>query len=136
MTFGLRIVAALGFALAASGTVFAQDSSETVEGDVAAGEKVYKKCKACHAVEDGKNKVGPHLFAVLDRPAAAVEGFKYSKAMKAAAEEGLVWDIASLAEYLAAPKKMIKGTKMAFVGLKKPEDVTNVIAYLAQFKPE
>lgn len=114
----------------------AQDQAATIEGDVAAGEKVYKKCKACHVVDEEKNKVGPHLVAIIDRPAAAVEGFKYSKAMAKAAEEGLVWDVANLTEYLVAPKKMIKGTKMAFAGLKKPEDVTNVIAYIAQFGAE
>lgn len=123
-----------GIVLSATAYAAAQDTAIT--GDAEAGKKAYKKCVACHSVEEGKKKVGPHLFAVIDRPAATVDGFKYSKAMIRAAEEGLVWDIASLTEYLAAPKKMIKGTKMTFAGLKKPEDIENVIAYLAQFTKE
>ncbi|PPB79729.1 cytochrome c [Albidovulum inexpectatum] len=101
---------------------------------VAAGEKVFRKCKACHKVGEGaKNGTGPVLNGVVGRPAAAVDGFKYSNAMKAAAEDGLVWTPENLHEYLAAPKKFIKGTKMSFAGLKKPEDIDAVIAYLSTF---
>lgn len=100
------------------------------EGDAAKGKKVFRKCKACHVVDKEKNRVGPHLVGIFGRPAASVEKFKYSKAMKAKAAEGLVWDEASLAEFLAAPKKYLKGTKMAFVGLKKQDDIDNVIAYI------
>ena len=96
-------------------------------GDADAGKKVYNKCKACHSLAEGKNKVGPTLFKVIDRPAAAVAGFKYSKAMK---ESGLTWDEATLGEYLAKPKAKIPGTRMAFAGLKKEADVENVIAYI------
>ncbi|WP_193173085.1 c-type cytochrome [Nisaea nitritireducens] len=100
------------------------------EGDAAKGKKVFRKCKACHVVDKEKNRVGPHLVGIFGRPAAGVEKFKYSKAMKAKAEEGLVWDEASIAEFLKAPKKYLKGTKMAFVGLKKQDDIDNVIAYI------
>tara|TARA_E500000318_G_scaffold107374_1_gene116558 strand:+ start:3015 stop:3398 length:384 start_codon:yes stop_codon:yes gene_type:complete len=100
------------------------------EGDAAKGEKVFRKCKACHVVDKEKNRVGPHLVGIIGRPAAHVEKFKYSKAMKAKAEEGLVWDEASIAEFLKAPKKYLKGTKMAFVGLKKQDDIDNIIAYI------
>lgn len=100
------------------------------EGDAAKGKKVFRKCKACHVVDKEKNRVGPHLVGIFGRPAASVEKFKYSKAMKAKAAEGLVWDEASMAEFLAAPKKYLKGTKMAFVGLKKQDDIDNVIAYI------
>lgn len=100
------------------------------EGDAEKGKKVFRKCKACHVVDKEKNRVGPHLVGIFGRPAASVEKFKYSKAMKAKAAEGLVWDEASLAEFLAAPKKYLKGTKMAFVGLKKQDDIDNVIAYI------
>lgn len=105
------------------------------EGDVAKGEKVFKKCKACHAVgEDAKNKVGPVLNGIYGRAAGANEDFKYSKAMIAKAEEGLVWDIDALSEFLTKPKKFIPKTKMSFAGLRKEKDVANVIAYLASFK--
>lgn len=99
--------------------------------DIAAGEKVFKKCKACHTATEAKNKIGPHLLGIVDRPAGSVEGFKYSKAMVAAAEGGLVWTAEDIAEYVAKPTAKLKGTKMAFSGLKKEEDVSNLIAYLA-----
>jgi len=91
------------------------------------GKKVFNKCKACHFVDKDKNKVGPHLVGIFGRPAASVEGFKYSDSMK---ESGIVWDEATIDEYIADPKAMVPNGKMAFVGLKKEEDRTNVIAYL------
>lgn len=104
------------------------------EGDVKAGEKVFKKCKACHMVgPEAKNRVGPLLNGVIGREAAMVEGYKYSKAMKAS---GLVWDAETLTPYLVKPRKVVKGTKMAFAGLKKDADLVNIIAYLAQFDLE
>lgn len=102
--------------------------------DTAAGEKVFNLCKACHMVgPQAKNRVGPVLNGVVGRPAATVEGYKYSAAMTGKAGEGLVWDEPTLSAYLADPKAVVKGTKMAFAGLKKDEDIANVIAYLAQF---
>lgn len=97
-------------------------------GDAAKGEKVFKKCKACHVVEEGKNKTGPSLYGVVGRAAGSIEGYKYSKAM---AGSGLVWDAETLDAYLTNPKKYLKGTKMAFAGLKKEKDRADVIAYLA-----
>ena len=105
-------------------------NAQDITGDAAAGKKVYNKCKACHVVDDEKNKVGPHLVGIINRPVAAVEGFKYSKGMTAFAEGDKVWDVATISEYLAAPRKLVKGTKMAFPGLKKEEDIANVIAYI------
>ena len=99
------------------------------EGDAAAGEKVYKKCKACHSMEEGKNKVGPHLHGVVGRAAGAVEGYKYSEAL---AGSGLTWDEATLDQYLAKPKDLVPKTKMAFPGLKKEADRQNVIAYIKE----
>ena len=96
-------------------------------GDIEAGEKVFKNCKACHYVDKAKNKTGPHLVNIVGREAGVVEKFKYSKAMK---NSGLVWDQETLAAYLRAPKKYLKGTKMAFAGLRKDADIENIIAYL------
>ena len=97
-------------------------------GDIAKGEKVFKKCKACHVVDKEKNKTGPHLVGIIGREAGSVESYKkYSKAMKAS---GIVWNAETLDGYLAAPKKYLKGTKMAFAGLKKEADRQNIIAYL------
>jgi cytochrome c len=102
------------------------------DGDAAKGEKVFNKCKACHTVEAGKNKVGPSLHNVVGRTPGTLEGFNYSKAMKDFGADH-VWDDATLHTYLESPKDVVKGTKMAFVGLKKPEDRDDVIAYLKQF---
>ncbi len=97
-------------------------------GNIKAGEKVFKKCKACHYADREKHKTGPHLVNIMGRAAGGMEDYKkYSKAMKAS---GIVWDDTTLADYLRAPKKYVKGTKMAFAGLKKDADIENVIAYL------
>lgn len=101
---------------------------------IAAGEKVFRKCKACHQVGDGaKNRSGPILNGVVGAAAGHIDGFKYSKALIEKAEEGLVWNDETLAAFLAGPKKYIKKTKMGFAGLKKDADIEAVIAYLATF---
>ena len=100
------------------------------DGDVTAGKSVFKKCAACHFYNKEKNKVGPHLVDILGRKAGVVDKFKYSKALKKMAEEGLVWDVPSLDQYLEAPRKFIKRGKMAFAGLKKPKDRKDIIAFL------
>ncbi|WP_245571373.1 c-type cytochrome [Neorhizobium alkalisoli] len=101
--------------------------------DAAAGEKVFAKCKACHLIDSDKNRVGPSLMGVIGRTAGTFGDFKYSTAMVDAGKNGTVWDEATLATYLRDPKASVKGTKMAFVGLKADEDIANVIAYLKQF---
>ena len=99
--------------------------------DVAAGEKVFKKCKACHVVNKEQNRTGPHLVNLFGRTAGSLEGYKkYSKAMKSS---GIVWDEETLDAYLKAPKKYVKGTRMAFVGLKRDADRANVISYMKTF---
>jgi len=95
---------------------------------------VFNKCKACHAVGEGAaNKVGPQLNGIIGAAAGQVEGFKYSDALIEAAAGGLVWDDESLAAFLAKPKDFMKGTKMSFAGLKKEDEIENVIAYLQGF---
>ena len=102
----------------------------TLAADVDAGKKVFRKCKACHTLKDGgKSAIGPNLYGVVGRNAATVDGFKYSKAMK---ESGLVWDEATLTGYLTKPKEFLPGNKMPFPGLKKPEQIENVIAYIIE----
>ncbi|MFC0805208.1 c-type cytochrome [Ensifer sp. P24N7] len=123
--------------LAVASLCFLIASPALADGDANAGAAIFKKCGACHAVGPGaKNKVGPELNGIVGRKAAAVEGFNYSTAFKAKAEDGWSWDETHLAEYLTNPKAYIKGTKMAFPGLKKPEEVADIIAYLKTFAAE
>ena len=117
----LGLTAILG-ALTLAGPAFA-------EGDADRGKKVFNKCKACHVVDAEKNRVGPHLVGLFGRQSGSVDGFKYSKAMKAAE---IVWDDETLDAYLANPRQYLKGTRMAFAGLKKDKDRQDLIAYLKQ----
>ncbi len=94
------------------------------------GKKVFKKCQACHDKKFVKNRVGPNLKGIVGKPAGAVEGFKYSKAMKKAAADGLVWTDENLDKFLKKPKKFMKKTKMSFAGLKKEDRRKAVIEFL------
>ncbi len=100
--------------------------------DASAGEAVFKKCAACHTNENGgANKVGPNLWDVVNRPIASHEGFSYSGAMTEFSEgHSVVWDYEHLDHFLESPKGYIKGTAMAFAGVKRPEERANLIAYL------
>jgi cytochrome c len=98
--------------------------------DVAAGEKVFARCKICHSVQAGApNPVGPNLHGVFGRKAGSVEGYNYSEAMK---NSGIVWDDESLAKYLRDPRGSLPGNKMAFPGLKNDDEMANLLAYLHQ----
>jgi len=117
----------------ASGEKKAADGMSTgisvaaVTGDAKKGKKVFRKCKACHVADSAKNKVGPTLQGVIGRKISAVDGFSYSKAFQ---ESDITWTAENLAKFLTKPREFIKGTKMSFGGLRKPEDIENVIAYL------
>ena len=97
-------------------------------GSVEHGEKVFKKCSACHVVnKGGENKIGPVLYGVLGRKSGAISDYKYSKALIA---HGKVWSYEEMNGYLLKPAAHIKGTKMAFAGLKKEKDRASVILYM------
>ena len=116
-------------------------SSETTEekidiaalmalGELALGEKIFKKCAACHSiVKGGKNNIGPALYNVVGRQTGVVNDYKYSKALSG---YGKQWTYEELNGYLIKPAKWIKGTKMAFAGLRKEKDRASVILYLNQ----
>ena len=99
--------------------------------DVANGEDVFKKCRACHQVGEGaKNVVGPILNGIFGRKAGSIEGFKYSDANK---DSGLTWDDKTFATYIKDPKAAMPGNKMAFVGIKDEKDVADLMAFLKQY---
>ena len=99
-------------------------------GDVASGEKIFKKCAACHSInKGGKNNIGPALYNVVGRKIGGVADYKYSKALVAYGKE---WSFEELNGFLIKPAKWIKGTKMAYAGLRKESDRASVIKYLNQ----
>ena len=105
-------------------------SSLMAMGDLATGEKVFKKCAACHSiVKGGKNNIGPALYNVVGRKVGSISNYKYSSALN---EYGKEWTFEELNGYLIKPAKWIKGTKMAFAGLRKEKDRASVILYLNQ----
>lgn len=104
------------------------------EGDAAKGERVFKKCQACHAVGEGaENKTGPVLNGLMGRTAGVLEGYDFSPAMKAFGEGGKTWTVEELDAFLANPRKHLEGTKMSFAGLRKEQERADVIAYLGTF---
>ncbi|MFN3672122.1 MAG: c-type cytochrome [Bosea sp. (in: a-proteobacteria)] len=118
----LASAALLAFAFAA-GSAQAQD--------VAAGEKSWNKCRACHQVgETAKNGVGPQLNGLFGRHSGAVEGYSYSAANK---NSGITWDEAVFAEYIKDPRAKIPGTKMVFAGIKNEQEIKDLTAFLKQF---
>ena len=98
--------------------------------DIAAGEKAFNVCRACHQIGDrAMNSIGPVLTGVVGRKAGSFSGYNYSEANKSS---GITWDEATLADYLKNPQTKVPGTKMMFPGLKKEQDIDNVIAFLKQ----
>jgi cytochrome c len=117
------------------GTALASALATTaVAQDVTAGEKTFNVCRACHEIGDGaKNEVGPVLNGVVGRKSGSYPGYNYSDANK---NSGLIWDEATLQEYLKNPRAKVPGTKMLFSGLKRDDDIVNVIAFLKQYGSE
>ena len=99
-------------------------------GDVDSGKKIFKKCAACHSIDQGgKNKIGPKLYNVVDRATGSISDYKYSKAL---ASYGKEWTFEELNSFLIKPATWIKGNKMGFAGLKKDEGRASLILYLNQ----
>ncbi len=119
------------FAAALALGVMISGGSALAAGDAAKGKKVYKKCAICHAIKKGKKKIGPSLFGIVGRKAATSTGFRFSHALK---KSKLPWDEATLDKFVKKPRKMVKGTRMAFGGLRSKKDRANLIAYLKTLK--
>ena len=99
------------------------------EADVKNGEKIYKKCYFCHTLDHPTNRMGPHLVDLQGRKAGTIEGFRYSEAMRQAGENGLIWNDATLKEFLTSPKTMMPGTSMRFWGLWESQ-IDDLLAYI------
>jgi cytochrome c len=120
-----------------SGTSQANKLTEKIDitavmalGDIASGEKVFKKCAACHSInKGGKNKIGPALYNVVGRKVGGVDGYKYSKTLASYKKE---WTFEELNGFLTKPSSYLKGTKMSYAGLRKEKDRASVIKYLNQ----
>jgi cytochrome c len=103
-------------------------------GDPEKGAGIYRLCSSCHQLGEGaENRTGPHLNLIFGRRAGAIDGFKYSKGMERAFDDGLVWDAEHLDAYIENPKALISGTRMSFRGIKDAQDRHDLIAYLRQF---
>ncbi|MEM9750206.1 MAG: cytochrome c family protein [Pseudomonadota bacterium] len=126
---GAAATGAVQAAASAFSNSFTTASGDTISGDTAAGAKVFNRCRACHVIEEGENRQGPSLHGVIGRTAGAIEDFRYSDAN---ANSGVTWDEATLFEYLENPRTFMPGTRMAFAGLRNPQDRADVIAYIAQ----
>lgn len=122
-------VAALAAALAPFAAA-ADAEAPLAAGDPARGEKAFRKCAACHTVEKGgRNRIGPNLWGVVGAPAAARDGFRYSRAMKGFGES---WTPERLDAYLEKPRAVVKGTTMAFPGLRRARERADIIAFLGR----
>jgi len=127
------IVFAAAFAATfAALTPFAAMAQGAPAGVVENGQRLFNQCRVCHTPnEGGRSGVGPNLYRVYDRPAASIEGFRYSAPMRAKAAEGLVWNDANLRAYLADPKAIVPAGSMAFAGFRdNTQNISDVIAYL------
>ena len=116
--------------LASAVILFASASAVLADGDAVAGAAVFKRCGACHTATGPDNRVGPSLMGIVGRAVASKPDYAYSPAMRAFGADGKVWDGALLRKYLPAPQFLVKGTRMAFPGLKSDKDLDNLIAYL------
>ncbi len=120
----LRVLGLL-LGVAGAGTAQAQNT--------AAGQRAFAQCSACHTINaGGRNGVGPNLHGIVGRKAAAIEGFRYSAAMRDKAQQGWSWTADNLREYIRNPRAAVPGTSMAYAGMRNDEQLNNLIGYLEQ----
>ena len=125
----LMLTMVLAAAAAMPGMAMAED------GDAAAGQRVFNQCRACHtANENGRSGVGPNLFGIVGRPAASIEGFRYSANMRELGTSGLVWTEERLRAYVANPKAVAPRGSMSFPGLRNETQINDLMAYLGSLK--
>lgn len=124
----MKLLALAGMALVLSTSI------SWADGDAAKGEQVAKQCAACHSFVDNANKVGPSLLGIAGRKPGAAEGYNYSEPFKTYAASFTAWDDATLDAWLKDPRTLVKGTKMAFAGVKDDTIRADLIAFLKSIK--
>lgn len=121
--------------MAVAAVAFAPGLASAQAGDAAAGQRVFNQCRACHTPDQGgRNGVGPNLWGVVGRPAASIEGFRYSANMRELAAGGLAWNEDRLRAYITNPKAVVPQGSMSYPGLRNEEQLNNLIAYLNTLK--
>ena len=123
----IRSIHKLAVALALSVAASAAHAGDPAAGDPVRGKALYARCQGCHSID--RNRVGPMHRGLFGRTAGSVEGFSYSKAMK---QSGIVWDEATLDAFLAAPRKLVPGTRMTYAGIADTQERADLIAYLKE----
>ncbi len=124
----VRVTIATAALLLSAGAAVAQ-------GDLVLGKQIFEeRCASCHALGDAP-KNGPDLANLIGRPAASIDGFNYSDAMVEVGQAGVIWDVETLSKFITKPRSVVNGSTMSFTGLRNPDDVAGVIAYLATFSP-
>lgn len=122
------------FSLVIAGAA-AMPAAAFAEGNAEAGQRVFNQCRACHnADEGGRNGVGPNLWGIVGRPAASIEGFRYSANMREVAAGGLTWTEDQLRAYLTNPKSVVPRGSMSFPGIRNPQQLDDLLAFLATRK--
>jgi cytochrome c len=117
--------------LASAAFVFVGIAGQAQAQDVAAGERSWNKCRACHQIgETARNGVGPIMNGLFGRKSGTIEGYNYTEANK---NSGITWDAATFAEYIKNPRARIPGTKMAFAGIPNEQEIKDLTAFLMQF---
>lgn len=130
----MKVVCFLAFTLAFAALAIS-DRPALADGDAGSGQDLFRACTACHEVGVGaKNRVGPVLNDIVGRRAASRDGFSYSRGMREASSEGLVWSAATLDGYIENPRGYVRGTRMAFAGIQDPQLRQDLIAFLKTLK--
>ncbi|WP_114374889.1 c-type cytochrome [Elioraea thermophila] len=121
----------------AAGTIVSVATPAAASGDPAAGQRVFNQCRACHTInEGGRHGVGPNIWGIVGQPAGKREGFRYSAKMQELAGQGLTWTEDNLRKYLTNPRDVVPGGSMAFAGIRNPQQLEDLIAFLRQNGPQ
>lgn len=120
-----------------AGAMLSVSAPAVASGDPAAGQRVFNQCRACHTInEGGRHGVGPNIWGIVGQPAGKREGFRYSAKMTELAGQGLTWTEDNLRKYLTNPRDLVPGGSMAFAGIRNPQQLEDLIAFLRQNGPQ